>query len=149
MTHGVDASFLVALELDEHVDHDSAKDTLSRLVAAGDRFAIAPQVLAEFIHVVTDVRRFTRPVQMTTAIQLAEKWWNAAEVDQVFTDSPATSRLFDWLRRYSLGRKRILDTLLATTLQQFGVTSILTTNPADFAVFGAFTCITPTRATSP
>lgn len=149
MIHGVDASFLVALELDEHSDHDAAREMFGRLVVAGDRFAIAPQVLAEFIHVVTDSRRFSRPVGITDAIQVAEKWWNAAEVDQVFPDHPATSSLFDWLRRYSLGRKRVLDTLFATTLQKAGITSILTLNPADFAVFGVFTCNTPTQSTTP
>ena len=34
-----------------------ARETLSRLFAAGDRIAVAPQVIAEFIHVVTDSRR--------------------------------------------------------------------------------------------
>jgi predicted nucleic acid-binding protein len=45
--------------------------------------------------------------------------------------------------QFSLGRKRLLDTLLAATFHQAGIHSILTTNAADFAVFGVFTCITP------
>jgi hypothetical protein len=36
-----------------------------------------------------------------------------------------------------------LDTLLAPTYRQAGVQSLLTTNPGDFAVFGAFSFITP------
>lgn len=146
MIHGVDASFLVAAEIDEHHEHDAAWETFHRLDALGDRFAIAPQILAEFLHIVTDGRRFSRPLSMSAAIQVAERWWNAAEVERVFPNDSATSTLFDWLRRYSLGRKRVLDTLFATTLRQAAITSILTLNPADFAVFGDFTCITPTRA---
>ena len=47
-------------------------------------------------------------------------------------------------------RKRLLDTLLAATYQQAGIRSLLTTNQADFAVFGVFTCITPhSPATNP
>jgi hypothetical protein len=42
-----------------------------------------------------------------------------------------------------LGRKRLLDTLLAATYHQAGVQSLLTTNPGDFVVFGVFTCVTP------
>lgn len=57
MVHGLDTGFLVAAEVVEHVDHAAARHTLARLVAAGDRVAIAPQILAEFIHVVTDLRR--------------------------------------------------------------------------------------------
>jgi len=48
------------------------------------------------------------------------------------------------LAQFSLGRKRLLDTLLAATYRQAGVQSLLTTNPADFGVFGVFSCITPT-----
>ena len=58
MIHGVDTGFLVAAEVLEHAQHAAARDTLKRLLTAGDFFAVAPQVLAEFIHVVTDPRRF-------------------------------------------------------------------------------------------
>lgn len=71
MTHGLDTGFLVAAAVMEHAENAAARDTLARLLSAGDLIAIAPQVLAEFIH---------------------------------------------------------------------------TTNPADFEVFGVFTCITPTAA---
>jgi hypothetical protein len=47
------------------------------------------------------------------------------------------------LTRLSLGRKRLLDTLLAATYRQAGVHSLLTTNAADVGVFGTFVCITP------
>ena len=60
MIHGLDTSFLVAVEVAEHAEHGAAGETLSTLLAAGDRIALAPQVLAEFIHVVTDPRRFIR-----------------------------------------------------------------------------------------
>ena len=43
----------------------------------------------------------------------------------------------------ALRRKRLLDTLLAATYRQAGIHSLLTTNPTDFGVFGAFNCITP------
>ena len=42
-----------------------------------------------------------------------------------------------------LGRKRLLDTLLAATYRQGGVRSLLTTNPEDFGVFDCFALITP------
>jgi hypothetical protein len=64
-------------------------------------------------------------------------------VVQVFPDSDAVSQFLSWLHQYSLGRKRLLDTLLAATYQQAGIQSVLTTNPADFVVFGVFNCIAP------
>jgi predicted nucleic acid-binding protein len=119
------------------------------LLSAGDRVAIAPQILAEFIHVVTDPRRFTHPLDMTAAHQLAEQWWTASNVVHVFPDAAATNQFLTWLQQFSLGRKRLLDTLLAATYRQAGVHSLLTTNAADFAVFGTFTCITPKSTTTP
>jgi predicted nucleic acid-binding protein len=143
MTHGMDTGFLVAAEVIEHADHAGARATLARLLAAGDQIAIAPQVLAEFIHIVTDSRRFTKPLNMTAACQLAEQWWTAADVTRVFPDDAATRQLLGWLTQFGLGRKRLLDTLLAATYHQAGISSLLTTNAADFGVFGVFTCITP------
>jgi predicted nucleic acid-binding protein len=149
MIHGLDTGFLVAAEVTEHTEHTAARDTLARLVLAGDRIALAPQVLAEFIHIVTDSRRFTHPLDMTAARQLAEQWWTASEVVHVFPDAGATRQFLAWLHQFSLGRKRLLDTLLAATYRQAGLASLLTTNPADFGVFGAFQCTTPTATATP
>ncbi len=143
MKHGLDTGFLVAAEVAEHAEHADARATLSRLLGVSDQIAIAPQVLAEFMHVVTDSRRFTHPLDMTAARQIAEQWWTAREVVQVFPDAGATRLFLDWLKQFSLGRKRLLDTLLAATYRQFGIQSLLTTNPADFGVFGVFVCILP------
>lgn len=150
MMHGLDTGFLVAAEIKEHVDHSDARACLARLFGEGGRLAIAPQILAEFIHIVTDSRRFTHPLDMAHARQIAEQWWTANEVAQVFPDDAATQLFLDWMKRFSLGRKRLLDTLLAATYRRVGISSLLTTNPADFSVFGVFVCVTPkTGATTP
>jgi predicted nucleic acid-binding protein len=150
MMHGMDTSFLVVIEMREHPEHQMARATLARLLAAGDVLAITPQVLAEFLHVVTDPRRFAQPLAMPAACQVAEQWWTSKDVVHVFPDEAATRQLFAWLQQFSLGRKRLLDTLMAATYQQAGISSLLTTNPADFTVFGVFTCVTPTTpATNP
>jgi predicted nucleic acid-binding protein len=69
----LDTGFLVAAEVTEHAEHTEARAALARLLGAGDRIAIAPQVLAEFIHVVTDPRRFTHPLDMAAARRLAQE----------------------------------------------------------------------------
>lgn len=144
MIHGLDTGFLVASEVAEHPAHVAARSTLTRLVAAGDKIAIAPQVLAEFIHIVTDGRRFTQPLDLPAAIRLAEQWWTARDVSRVYPDDAATRQFLTWLRQHTLGRKRLLDTLLAATYRQSGISSLLTTNPADFTILGGFQCVTPT-----
>ena len=49
----------------------------------------------------------------------------------------------EWMLRHRLGRKRVLDTMLAATYRSAGVTSLLTLNAPDSAVFGEFTCLGP------
>ncbi len=104
---------------------------------------LSSQVIAEFIHVVSDAKRFVNPLDINTARNIAEKWWTAVEVKQVAADSGAMDQFFVWHRLHGLGRKRILDTLLAATYRAAGVNHILTTNAKDFTILGGFICITP------
>lgn len=117
--------------------------TLDQVFADGDRMALAPQVLTEFVHVITDSRRFARPLTLVEATVRAHRWWLARDTQQLFPNSLVTEQFFVWMQTYRLGRKRLLDTLLAATYYVQGVTSILTTNPDDFRVFGCFTLTTP------
>jgi predicted nucleic acid-binding protein len=149
MIHGLDTGFLVAAEMIEHAEHAAARVTLARLLAASDLIAIAPQILAEFMHVATDPRRFAQPLALAAARVLAEQWWTAREVVRVFPDDVSTWQFLAWLQQFSLGRKRLLDPLLAATYHRAGIQSLLTTNPADFAVFGTFSCIAPRSTTTP
>lgn len=146
MIHGLDTGFLIAAETVEHAEHAAARETIARLLGASDVIAIAPQVLAEFIHVATDPRRSAQPLDLDMARQIAEQWWTAIETIQVFPDDGAVQQFLAWLQQFSLGRKRLLDTLLAATYRRAGIHSLLTTNQADFMVFGVFTCITPTSS---
>ena len=120
------------------------------MLSAGDINAIGPQVLAEFVHVVTDPRRFAQPLDVNATHSVAEQWWTASDVVQVFPDADAVRQFLTWLKEFSLGRKRLLDTLLAATYRQAGIQSLLTTNQSDFLVFGVFNCISPSgRGGSP
>lgn len=143
MTHGFDTSFLVAAEVSGHRENVASRARLTALRHAGDDFAMAPQVLAEFVHVVTDANRFAQPLSAADALTRAEMWWMAAEVKQVVPDAATLTAFFGWMRNYQLGRKRILDTLLAATYQVAGIGSVLTTNARDFAVFGHFQIVQP------
>jgi predicted nucleic acid-binding protein len=139
--HGLDTSFIVAVEIAGHPGHVAARDFLDRVLHEGQALALAPQVLAEFIHVISDARRFERPLTIAQARERAERWWNAEEVLRVFPGVHTAPMFFNWLREHSLGRKRLLDTLLAATYLDNEVTSIVTTNARDFRVFGCFSVV--------
>ena len=136
---GLDTTFLVQIEVQEAEAHGAAMEVLRRDVLGRDReAALAPQVLAEFVHVVTDPRRFERPLSMAQALAKASFWWNAGEVERVFPDEQAVGRFLAWMREHGLGRKRLLDTLLAATYYESGITRIFTSNARDYRVFGVF-----------
>jgi predicted nucleic acid-binding protein len=138
MTHGIDTDFLVAVEILDHPFHREADALLQSLLKSGHDLALMPQTLAEFIHIVTDGKRMPQPLAMAEAIRRAEHWWQAAEVVRVFPDGRAVTDFITWLTRHQLGRKRLLDTMLAATFQSAGVQRIVTNNERDFKVLGIF-----------
>ena len=82
-------------------------------------------------------------MEISDSRRIARKWWTANEIDHVFPNAEATRQFLEWLDDFQLGRKRLLDTLLAATYRQGGIQSLLTTNPDDFGVFDCFGLITP------
>lgn len=143
MISGLDTTFLVQAEVREHPGHEAARGMLVRSIEEGLALAIAPQVLCEFIHIVTDERRFEKPLPMNNAIDRATAWWEAKETVQVFPNAE-TMRLFSaWMTRFALGRKRILDTLLAATYLSNDISSVMTSNLRDFHIFEVFEVIVP------
>ena len=141
MRHGLDTSFLVAVEVTCHPEHTAARAAAEGLRRAGDRFVVTPQVVAEFLHVVTDPKRFSAPLTMEQALERAKQWWDAKDVDRVVPTEGTVTWFLTAMAIHRLGRKRVLDALLAGTLHTAGISSVLTLNPADFTVFPEFSCV--------
>ncbi len=139
---GADTTFLVQLELIEVPAHHAARQLLQREILQPQvSLALAPQVLAEFIHITTDPRRFQKPLTMDQAVAKALFWWNSVEIRHVFPTDDSTRIAFDWLQHHQLGRKRILDTQLAATLWSAGIKRLVTSNAADFKLLGFETLV--------
>lgn len=130
---GIDTSFLVAFEIASHGRHDDARSFARRQGEEG--FGCAPQVLAEFVHIVTDAKRFERPLAVGAALECAQRWWSAAETTRVVPDAQAMTLFFQWMGDFQLGRKRILDTLLAATYKAATISLVVCTNARDFSLF--------------
>jgi predicted nucleic acid-binding protein len=143
MDRGIDTTFMIQAEVREHPGHDAARSRLEGVLRAGDHLFLAPQVLAEFIHIVTDPRRFTYPLPIDRAVSRAENWWGAREISHAIPDHDSVVLFLTWMKEHRLGRKRLLDTLLAATYFSRGVRSILSSNARDYGVFGCFEVIGP------
>ena len=136
---GVDTSFLVALAIREHPSHRGSLTLFEQEIQGGEgTMALASQVLAEFCHVVTDPRRFERPLEMSDALDLCELWWNARECRQVTVDAEVGALFLTWMREFRLGRKRLLDTLLVATYYRSSVIRLAATDWRDFERYGVF-----------
>jgi predicted nucleic acid-binding protein len=99
--------------------------------------------LHEFVHVVTDARRFEPPVAMGEALAVAQSYLERTNVALVAVDEESTPLAFDLMSRYALGRRRVADTLLAATLLRHGVTTLETCDPGDFGIFEQLEAIAP------
>jgi len=142
MTVAIDTDFLVAVEIRDHLFHKSADALLGSLLGEGHKLAVAPQILAEFVHVVTDSKRLKEPLSMEEALARAEHWWQAREVVRIYPEGDAVTTWIEWLRDHRLGRKRLLDTMLAASACTQGISSIVTNNETDFKIFGRFKILT-------
>jgi predicted nucleic acid-binding protein len=144
MALGVDTTFLVQVEIAESAGHAKAMAFLEgRVIGRRQALAVAPQALLELVHIVTDGKRFQRPLTMEKALERSAFWWNAREVRQALPTAE-TFRLFhDWMRANALGRKRILDTFLAATYMSLGIREILSSNARDYAILPGISLIDP------
>jgi predicted nucleic acid-binding protein len=135
---GLDTSILVAHAIVEHPQHEASQRWLDEQIASNETFAITSGILAEFIHIVTDGRRFETPLAMSEALERATFWSEAREVNILKADDAVNALWLQWLTDYRLGRKRLLDTLIAVTWHAAGIVEICTLNPRDFKVFDVF-----------
>ena len=72
------------------------------------------------------------------ALALASRWWHARECHQVAAEGDAVTILPDWTAEHRLGRKPLLDTLVAANYRAARVSRLAITAWRDFDVFGAF-----------
>jgi len=80
---------------------------------------------------------------MAEAIDWIEDFRSSDVVGLLDPKEATLNQSLRWMREFSLGRKRILDTHFAAILHTHGVRRLLTSNPGDFAVFGVFELIVP------
>jgi predicted nucleic acid-binding protein len=135
---GVDTSFLVAHCDSNHPQNPRVRQLLMEWTKEQQQLVFCPQIIAEMLHVVTDSRRLPNAWTMSQAIAQADQWRTATEVRWVGPDAHCVKLCLEWMTKHALGRKCILDTMLAATYSHHGVLKIATLNPDDFRLFGVF-----------
>ena len=139
---GIDTTFLIDLEIKEMPRHERAVEIFNKWREEKNSFlVIYSNVFNEFLHVITDAKRFVNPVPMETAIERCWYWIDHQRVKVVYSSDDSLKRQLLWMSMHELGRKRINDTTMAAVYAQEGVSKIITANPADFEILKTFEVI--------
>jgi predicted nucleic acid-binding protein len=140
----LDTNVLVTAHLPAMPDHPVVSEFVRNQIADPDIVVVVtPSVLHEFVHVVTDARRFDPPVPMDRAILIARTYLEHANTECTTIDADTVALAFELLQRHRLGRKRIADTLIAASLLRAGVAEIVTYDVGDFAIIEGLRAIDP------
>jgi predicted nucleic acid-binding protein len=144
---GLDTNVLVYTHMPSLKDHERVRTYLSSQLNQSDTIlVVTPSILHEFVHVVTDGKRFEPPVAMSEALAIARLYLRRTNVECLAMTEESLFYALELLERYNLGRKRIADTLLVATLHQNNVSELITCNPRDFEVFEDLKVIDPMRS---
>jgi len=147
---GIDTDVLVSWVMTGTARHTEASRIIEDQVRRhGASLAITPIVLREFVHVVTDPKRFPHPLLMEEALRRAWSIWDSEEVLQTIPGPDVLPRTLELLSAFQLGRKRIADTALAATLEIAGVRRLATFNPSDFKIFEFLDLVDPPTPEGP
>jgi toxin-antitoxin system PIN domain toxin len=140
---GLDCNILVQLALADHPANAATVALVKAEVQKGNQLVFPPLIATEFLHVVTDERRFAPPLTMGEALEWIENFLSNPNVSVLEPTQASLQQTFQWIRQFKLGRKRILDTHLAAVLHSNGVKRLITSNAGDFTVFDVLEIVTP------
>lgn len=136
---GIDTCFLIDLYWQDSPRNKNARALYSRI--ANDesiKVAVYYNCFNEFLHVITDSKRFEKPFTVSEAVSVIDYWCDIDRVTVLYPDDASFKRTLAWMNRYKLGRNRVNDTQMASCYLTSGVASIITANPKDFEIFESF-----------
>ena len=129
----VDTNVLVYASRPSAPEHAVAREALATIELSRRTAWISPQVLREYLAVVTRPQATAPPPPMATAISDVRRFRSAFEIAE---DGPAVfERLLVLLSTCPGAGKQVHDANLAATMLVHGISRLLTFNAADFQRF--------------
>lgn len=136
---GIDTCFLIDLYWQDSPRNKNARALFSKIANNESvKLAVYYNCFNEFLHVITDSKRFENPLSVSEAISVIDYWCDIDRVTVLYPDDTSFKRTLAWMNRYQLGRNRVNDTQMASCYLTSGVSSIITANPKDFEIFESF-----------
>jgi len=98
--------------------------------------------------VATDPKRFEHPMTMTNARAVTLELWDSRDVVKVRPTESVVHRVTELMQRHRLGRRRILDTALAATLEGQRLRRLAAMNSRDYRAFSFLEIVDPTAGSA-
>jgi len=140
---GLDCNILVQLALADHPRYGATVSALKSVLSQDETLYCPTPVITEFLHIVSDPRRFDPPLAELQAAAWMEEFLSKPRVKLLPSSDASIRLMLRWLSQFGLGRKRIIDTHIAAILHTNGINRILTSDSRGFITYGVFEIITP------
>lgn len=135
---GLDSTFLIDLYWKDSPRHLKALDLFNKISESDEEIQIYYNCFNEFVHVITDSRRFEDAFSMKEAMDIVDLWCNLEKVTVIYPDDMSFGRAKIWISMFNLGKNRLNATNMAACYAQNGASKIITANSKDFEIFEVF-----------
>ena len=130
---GVDTNVLVYAVNESSVFNSGTRKLLKKLIREKTQIIITWQNLTEFYAIVTDKKRFPRPMSPLETAKYIGSCLDGGEYGLVLPNVQTGSGFLRMIKRVKPVGQRIYDVFLAATLVSKGVERLITGNKKDFA----------------
>jgi predicted nucleic acid-binding protein len=129
---GIDTNILVYFLNSESVYHEKAKTFIESLTSKRISGVITWQNLSEMYAVVTDGKRFPRPMTASQAVNVIESLLENENIKLVLPVTDTKKTFLNSLLGIKPKGQKVHDVFLAATFLSNGVTTLITQNTKDF-----------------
>lgn len=137
----IDTTFLVDLYWQESPRHNNVVQLMEKWLSENTKIHIYYYCFNEFVHVISDSRRFENCYSVEEAIAIIDIWREMSNIKILYPEEDSFVRTLSWMSVYKLGRNRLNDTAMASCYANAGISKIVTANPKDFEVFKVFSVV--------
>lgn len=140
----LDTNILVTLHMPVLPQHAAVRRAILHWSReGGTTLVLTPIVMQEFVHVITDARRFDPPVSMSEALAISQSYLGRSTVEWVAPDESCLDLAFRVMDQHGLGRKRISDCVIGATYLRAEVDGLVTLDRTGYRVFPKLVVIDP------
>ena len=129
---GIDTNILVYFLNEESVYHTKAKVFIDRLQRGEIKGIVSWQNLSELYAIVTDSKRFPRPMTTKQAIEVTKQFLGNGSVNIIVPVANTKEIFFNLVLAIKPKAQQIHDIFLASTLLSNGIKTLVTENTSDF-----------------